>query len=298
MEEIIITEPQLMEERKTFNFKENKVEILTLDELKRTYKENDIFGKPLRGMYHYEILDAVQDILNANNLDMEITEIFAAQNKSKQQPGVVINPEIEKKYCEGAIEAHVLRRVYANIQVRNFDNEELTTNVAMAFHQDSVQLAYGPMVKICHNQCILSPERVFTTARNMGIDQIIRCFADSMQHLQQHIEEDKETIERMRQYHMTPQMVLQTIGIFEANAVKYYSKDQRIHNKEIFPLNISQIGRFTEDMLIQMEEKHNEVTLWDLYNVATNLYKADQMEIPTMFPQHLALNNHVQMLLA
>ena len=38
------------------------------------------------------------------------------------------------------------------------------------------------------------------------------------------------------------------------------------------------------------------MTLWDVYNAATDLLKADRMEIPNVLPQHLAitefLNGH------
>lgn len=286
------------ERRRTFNFKENKVEVIELDELKRTYKENDVLGRPLRGMYHYEIIDKVADILASNGLQMEIDEIFAAQNNERMNPGVVVNPEIEKTYGENAIEAHVLRRIYANIGVRDFDTQELTTNVAIAFHQKGIEIAYGPMVRICHNQCIMSPERVFSTSRNVTIDEMIRRFSDCMSSFSRHIEEDKEFIGRMKMYPMTTQMIMQTIGMFEAAAVRYYTKDNRIKNRELYPLNLTQVNKFTEDMMIRQQELQGTVSLWDLYNVATNLYKADSMEIPMMFDQHLALNSYVNAVLA
>lgn len=293
MEEILIN---TYEPRKTFNFKDNNVEILTLDELKRTYKENDIMGNPLRGMYHYEILDRIQEICENNNLNIQIEEIFAAQNKSKYQAGVVINPEIEKQYCENAIEAHVLRRIYANIRVFNFDTQELTTNIALAFHQNAIQIAYGPMVKVCHNQCIMNPKRVFTTSRNNTILGVIEEFSKIMSEFSNHIDEDKEMISRMKEYPMTAQKILEIIGIFEAHAVRYYSKDGRIHCKNIYPLNMSQIGKFTENMLLKGVENNN-ITLWDVYNAATELYKADMTEIPSMFDQHLSLNDYIQKML-
>ena len=42
-----------MEERK-LDFERNKVEVLTLPELKQTYKEVAPNGQPAFGMYHYE----------------------------------------------------------------------------------------------------------------------------------------------------------------------------------------------------------------------------------------------------
>lgn len=285
-----------MEERKTFDFKKNNVEIITLDELKRTYKENDIWGKPLRGMYHYDIIDNIYNILIDNGLQVEIDEIFAAQNKGKN-PGVVKNPEIEKKYGENSIESHVLRRVYTTLRVKDFDNDELTTGVAIAFHQNKIQLAYGPNVKICHNQCILSPQRVFSTDRQKTIHDIIRDFKESMHLFEAKINEDKEFIEQMKQYPMNANQILQTIGIFSTMRVQHDTQNQSIRSKNMYPLNDGQISKFVEDMLILQKEKE-EISLWDMYNVATNLFKADRMAIPSMFPQHLVLNDYIHQLIA
>ena len=43
-----------MEERK-LDFERNKVEVLTLPELKQTYKEVAPNGQPAFGMYHFEV---------------------------------------------------------------------------------------------------------------------------------------------------------------------------------------------------------------------------------------------------
>lgn len=285
-----------METVKAFDFENNSTITMDINTLKRTYKENDVLGKPLRGMYHYEVIDAVNEILEKYNYQHQINEIFAAQNRDKRNPGVVINPEIENKYGEKSVEAHVLRRVYADINVGDFDNDELTTNVVVAFHQDAIQIAYGPMVKICHNQCILRPERVLSTERGTNVFDIVKKFDEYMQSLTQTIVEDHRYIERMKEYILTPQQILATIGSFMTLAVAKYSRNKEIHINDMYPLNISQISDFTEDMLIKQKE-NNEISMWDLYNVVTNLYKPDKMQIPNMLDQHIALNNYVHQII-
>ena len=37
-----------------FDLQNNNVEVMTLDTLRRTHKENDIYGNPLKGIYHYD----------------------------------------------------------------------------------------------------------------------------------------------------------------------------------------------------------------------------------------------------
>lgn len=79
-----------------FDFQNNNVEVMTLDTLRRTHKENDIYGNPLKGIYHYEVIERMADICQKHNLNYEVEEIFAAQNKNKAQPGVVVLPQVEQ----------------------------------------------------------------------------------------------------------------------------------------------------------------------------------------------------------
>lgn len=140
---------------KFFDFEKAKVQTLSLDQLARTHKENDIYGKPLRGIYHYDLLNQIIGMCNAQNYDVEVYDLFAAQNKDRNTPGVVLLPQVEAQYGERAVEAHILRRVFANIRITNFDDADHTTNLAVAFHQKGIQVGFGNMVMICHNQCML-----------------------------------------------------------------------------------------------------------------------------------------------
>ena len=152
-----------------FNFSVNNIETMSLDTLRRTHKENDIYGQPVKGIYHYEVIQRMADLCEKHNLNYEVEEIFAAQNKNKNQPGVVVLPQVEREFGVQAVEAHILRRIYTTIRINDWETDELTTTLVVAFHQDGIQAAIGPCVKICHNQCILSPER---SVANYGRDKV------------------------------------------------------------------------------------------------------------------------------
>ena len=47
------------EARKTLDFSKEKVQTITLAELEATYKENDVYGRPLGGIYHSRRTDAI-----------------------------------------------------------------------------------------------------------------------------------------------------------------------------------------------------------------------------------------------
>ena len=274
-----------------FDFQNNNVEVMTLDTLRRTHKENDIYGNPVKGIYHYEVIERMTDICKKYNLNYEVEEIFAAQNKNKAQPGVVVLPQVEEKYGENAVEAHVLRRVYATIRIKNWETDELTTTLVVAFHQDGIQAAIGPCVLVCHNQCILSPER---SVSNYGKDKVTteELFGRVdgwLSNFEEQMNEDRERIRRLKEKKISAVEMYAYIGLLTALRVSHDSSDKRFSSKvETYPLNQSQISVFTEDLLKLAEEKQT-LTAWDVYNCATELYKPGKTDLPAMIPQNGAL---------
>lgn len=274
-----------------FNFSVNNIETMSLDTLRRTHKENDIYGQPVKGIYHYEVIQRMADLCEKHNLNYEVEEIFAAQNKNKNQPGVVVLPQVEREFGVQAVEAHILRRIYTTIRINDWETDELTTTLVVAFHQDGIQAAIGPCVKICHNQCILSPER---SVANYGRDKVTTeelfdRVDEWLSNFHTHMTEDRERIKRLKSKVVSPTELYAFIGLLTAIRVSHDSTDKRLSSQvDTYPLNQGQISVFTEDLLKLNLEK-GKITLWDIYNVATELYKPGRTDIPAMIPQNGAL---------
>ena len=274
-----------------FNFSVNNIETMSLDTLRRTHKENDIYGQPVKGIYHYEVIQRMADLCEKHNLNYEVEEIFAAQNKNKNQPGVVVLPQVEREFGVQAIEAHILRRIYTTIRINDWETDELTTTLVVAFHQDGIQAAIGPCVKICHNQCILSPER---SVANYGRDKVTTeelfdRVDEWLSNFHTNMTEDRERIKRLKSKVVSPTELYAFIGLLTAIRVSHDSADKRLSSQvDTYPLNQGQISVFTEDLLKLNLEK-GKITLWDIYNVVTELYKPGRTDIPAMIPQNGAL---------
>ena len=274
-----------------FNFSVNNIETMSRDTLRRTHKENDIYGQPVKGIYHYEVIQRMADLCEKHNLNYEVEEIFAAQNKNKNQPGVVVLPQVEREFGVQAVEAHILRRIYTTIRINDWETDELTTTLVVAFHQDGIQAAIGPCVKICHNQCILSPER---SVANYGRDKVTTeelfdRVDEWLSNFHTNMTEDRERIKRLKSKVVSPTELYAFIGLLTAIRVSHDSADKRLSSQvDTYPLNQGQISVFTEDLLKLNLEK-GKITLWDIYNVATELYKPGRTDIPAMIPQNGAL---------
>ena len=286
-----MTHVAVLEKQQQFDFQKNGIEVMDFQTLQRTYKENDIYGNPIRGIYHYQVIQRIMDICEKHSLNHEVEEIFAAQNRNKTQPGVVILPHVEQAYGEKAVEAHVLRRIYTTIRIKDWETDELTTTLVVAYHQDGIQAAIGPCVKICHNQCILSPDR---SVANYGkgkvtTEELFETVDGWMANFEVNMNEDFERIRRLKSRIVTPEEIYMYIGMLTAMRVSHDSTDKKLSSEvETYPLNQGQISAFTEEVLkLSLEKK--QVTAWDLYNVATELYKPGRTDFPALIPQNGAM---------
>lgn len=278
-----------------FDFEKAKVQSLTLEQLKRTVRENDVEnGKPLHGIQHYELIDRLTEVCLELGYQAEIYDMFATNNKDRLTPGVSLYPELEQRYGKRAVEAHSIRRIYTNLRIRNFDTDELTTNLAVSYTQKGIQIGIGRNVKICHNQCMLSAERYiadFSTGNNKG-DRIptadllgrVKVWLEDLHRI---VDEDDLLIGKMKATAMTPAQVLLVIGMLTAARVQHDTEVKRIKVRSVYPLNQAQIGRFTERLLTTQHDE-GRITAWDMYNAATDLYKPQTAEQTLILPQNLS----------
>lgn len=276
---------------KTLNFEIEKIQELDIDTLQATYKENDVFGKPLRDIYHFSAINRILDLCHQNGLKYEIQDIFAADNRSRQYPGVSILPQVQATHGANAPEAHILRRVYSTIRIHDGETDELTTNIAIAYHQEGLQVAFGTTVKICRNLCILGAEKIVQNYGHGKIsnDKIFESVNNWLRNFGNYQERDLRVIEKMKSINCQKSDVMQLIGMLTSIRVAF---DQNIgevrENLKNYPLNQAQISIFTENYL-RFELENESVNLWDVYNLATHIYKPHSTEIPNILPQTAVL---------
>lgn len=188
-------------DRQFLDFDISKVQTLTLEQLARTEKENDYNGNPLMGIYHFQLIQQIQEMCAERGYRAEIWDLFAANNKDRRAPGVSRLPQKEEKFGERAIEAHILRRVYCNIRLYDLDkgegDEAITTNLAISFHQKGLQVGIGRNVVICHNQTMLNRERYAATYKDgstmgVGLSELLEKVSIWLDNLRNITAEDDE----------------------------------------------------------------------------------------------------------
>ena len=282
------------------DFSKDPVQVITLDDLSYSYHEIDWNNKcshPV-GMFHDELIKRVIGICDKHEMQHEIKEIFVAYNKNNKMPGVAVSDVLREQYGASAVEAHNFRRVFTTIEINKLGNDEMNTGLAIAYHQDGLQIAIGPNVKICHNQCILSSERMISTyggdTKIKDMDKIFNVVDDWMFNFEANHAIDVRMIERMKEISCPYNNVMELIGRLSVNRVCHDTSDKKLRelNKGRYPLNASQINTFTENYLKKViATEKTEMSLWDIYNIATEFYKPGDTDISGIISQNLSMTN-------
>jgi hypothetical protein len=284
-------------EQKQLNFAERPVQVLTLEELEKSYHENLPTGDPVGGIYHFALIQQLLEIFEKRGLKPVVQEIFAAANRDSKRPGVTLLPQLEEKFGERAIEAHLLRRVYANIELRSDETDDLVTCLAVAYHQKGTQLGIGPMVKVCHNQTILGAQDVVSNytcfsgqARKdrLTLEMVMARAEQWADEYEPYQKIRKERMGAMKSAQMDRERMLRLIGVLVEKRILHDSQNDLLHVSSPYPLNSSQINETAENLLALM---HHDapITYWDAYQELNTVLKPNRMDIPQVLPQSLAL---------
>ena len=281
----------------TLNFAEKSVQVLTLEELERSYHENLPTGQPVGGIYHFDLIGRALEAFESRGLKPVVQEIFAAANRDSKRPGVTLLPQLEEQFGERAIEAHLLRRVYANIEIRSDETDDIVTCLAVAYHQKGIQLGIGPMVKVCHNQTILGAQDVVSNYTCYGgqnrkdklsVEDVLARAQQWADDYEPYQKIRRERMAEMKSAQFDHQDMYRLIGMLVEKRILHDTQNDVLHQNAPYPLNSGQINETAENLMALM--RHDEpISYWDAYQELNTVLKPDRMDIPQVLPQSLAL---------
>ena len=276
------------EARKTFDFSKEKVQTITLPELEATYKENDVYGRPLGGIYHSDLINGISDIARSSGLEVEMGDMFAVNNLDGKRPGVALLPEVEEKEGERSIRAHLLRRVFAVIRfVSGGTPETSCPAIAISYSQHGIQIGIGPNINICRNQTILCAKQLIANYGycRLDLDKKELAGADWWRPtVEGWIEEVAqgamqaqwaEIIQSLDEQLVYESDMQQIFGGLMQLRIEADTSEKSLRTGEIPPLTQSQINHCMEQVLVKHFGKGGAgmCTKWDILNAMTDTLK-------------------------
>ena len=287
--------------RKTFDFSKEKVQTITLAELEATYKENDVYGRPLGGIYHSDLINGISDMARNAGLEVEMGDMFAVNNLDGKRPGVALLPEVEEKEGERSIRAHLLRRVFATIRMAPHRGETVggfCPAIAISYSQHGVQIGIGPNIHICRNQTILCAKQMIA---NFGYCRLemdkkdlagpdwwrptVEGWIDEVAKgvMQQQWADIIQSLDEQLVYESDMQQIFG--GLMQLR-IQADTSEKSLRTGEVPPLTQSQINHCMERVLIKHFGKGGAgmCTKWDILNAMTDTLKplndSDGIRVP------------------
>ena len=292
--------------RTTFDFSKEKVQTITLAELEATYKENDVYGRPLGGIYHSDLINGISNMARDAGLEVEMGDMFAVNNLDGKRPGVALLPEVEEKEGERSIRAHLLRRVFAVIRLAAGESHTLPKAahgiscpaIAISYSQHGIQIGIGPNIHICRNQTILCAKQMISNFgyRRLEMDKkdlagpdwwrpTVEGWIDEVASgvMQQQWADIIQSLDEQLVYESD---MLQIFGGLMQLRIQADTSEKSLRTGEVPPLTQSQINHCMERVLIKHFGKGRAgmCTKWDILNAMTDTLKplndSDGIRVP------------------
>jgi hypothetical protein len=283
-----------MQGDRKLNFKENKVQYITLDQLQETVDERNTGQRPINGIVHHDLFGKIQSILSGANLKFELKPIAVTDGGARQYPGVVSLPAFTDQYGEGSLKSLLLRRMIGLFTITDYAVNGYSCGIAVAFHQDGIQVGFGPNIDVCANLCIMGGDmRIQTYGPNkIKVDQMFTIINDWVTKAQEHMARQTKMLDVMKRFDMSYDDVAELVGIM--NMIRVGRDITAYKGENEYPLNQSQISRFTTEYLLEYQElkkkgEDTNISLYDLYNLGTNMHKPEYTDLPMIIGNNTAM---------
>lgn len=285
-------------EAKVLNFEQNACEVLTLEELQQTHREDYPDGTPVGDIYHHQLMSTILEQCDKDGLRPELKEIFAVNNRHKRSPGVTVLPEIAESKGVGSLESHILRRVFCNITLHgDFENERNTYNIAVSYTQQGILVGFGPFTYACHNQTICWPECLISnyTLRGNGrmetkdrdIKVLINTIREKIHTIMGECYKEIEQLERLMDFTMRGMEIDELIGMLVRERVACETENAQIRMTGYASLNSAHINMLAEKCML--EGYYDGTTAYNVYQSGTQFMKPRLVPFENICPQSLAM---------
>lgn len=297
MTDLIVSNAVPEKEPKLLDFKKNKTQLISFSDLCSSVNETLIGQKPINGVRHCDLISSLIGTFY-NKYEVTIPEVYVSSNGPSKYPGITELPMMFDKYQQGDPRTMIMRRVLALIEIKDFSDDEMTAFFGVSFHQDGIEIAFGPKVRICQNLCILGKANYVRTYGNESVplERFPQIVNDWVTNFEQTYTFQKQMLNGMKQIPIGEREMMDIIGELTAIRVARDSSAIKTSSK-VYPLNQTQINAFTERYLKKAKPMFDEeayvLSLYDIYNLGTEFHKPMEMEIPNIFAQNNQLGQYL-----
>ena len=144
---------------------------------------------------------------------------------------------MEQTHGEKAVEAHILRRIFATIRIKDWETDELTTTLVVAYHQDGIQAAIGPACSYAITSVSFRLSgRLQLRKKKVSTEEVFETVDGWLANFEVNMNEDIERIRRLKNKIISMEEVYMYIGLLTALRVSHDSSDRNLSSSvETYP---------------------------------------------------------------
>lgn len=276
---------------------------ITLEQLKASSDLTNSNGDLSNGINAYQLIGTVAQIAREFHSECQIADLFVADNKNKAQGnGIQINKQLHEMYKRQSgtdnvpFAATTFNRVFCNIVLSRQHTDTHVANIVVTTNQRGLQVAIGAHCHACRNQTVLGASHMVSTYgsdenRQMDLPTFIQRVRMMVQGYS--FADDMRILDTMKQIPISNETLVNIIGELTAIRVAFDSQIRDVHEMavcRVYPMAGCQINKFTESCLLARARKpaSEPLTLYDLYQSATAIYKVAYLDMPNILPQNQA----------
>lgn len=265
--------------------KDESVKALTLDQLKQTCSIADAGGRlpNSRPLEHFQFIEDVIERLDRNNIQFEMDPIWVAKGDSGRIPKL----DPEKK---GNIESWVFPRLVTRLNMILGDNTRFNPSIAIGYNVKGLTLGMGVNTRICSNQSIFGNFLLQTWGKtSVHFEKLFNVFNDWLSKYDETYIQNVNILNSMEKTTLNHVQINEMIGELQMEAVKNAYINPGLNT----PFNISQMSNFSKNLYQSGTLEKSHPTVFDFYNVGTDLLKPKTTDIVDIWANNNIFSNYI-----
>lgn len=247
-----------------------------------------------RPIQSWELIDEIHGLCTAAGLDVEIKHIYVQQNGSNP----VINQNEKELYLAGdniPITKWLFNKVAFMIAIHHPEDTETTTTIVASYHQQGIQVAWGQHVGLCSNMCIFGSNTMYTFGPDsVPFDKMRVILNEWILTFDEKRNEDLKIIRDMKRVILNNDVMEEILNNLIGRLFRKAVRKNYFKGKD-YVLDMTKVGMLVRnieekyELRKQLEPTSNsydqdmQITLWDVYNWGTEILKAEDTDIASLF---------------
>ena len=265
------------------------VEALTIQELESTVEAKQLGGLPKsRPVEHFNFFREIEDIFGTAGYKPLIEQVFSSSGSSGKYARTI--KLHEEKYGEKNVQAFALDRINGKIVFQDdaLKQKSCGSAIALSFTDMGLEVAYGQNVWACNNMSIFGEHHLKTFGNNKisyaHMKDTLKGWANELTDI---AKRDVGYMKKMKETIISENEVPKLFGQLMLMANK-----NNIDSSFVSPFNISQVNKIAKNYIVEHERKESPATLFDLYNMGTELFNAHHnIDYSTILTQNAKFGN-------